>query len=75
MKNRLFLLVGLFLILTVTAASRESEVVRHMYQSAVAFLASLDSNQNRHATFSLDAEERFNWHYRPVPRKPAHSCG
>ena len=69
MKNRLFLLVGLFLILTVTAASRESEVVRHMYQSAVAFLASLDSDQHRHATFSLDAEERFNWHYRPVPRK------
>jgi len=43
--------------------------VQQMVLSANAFLASLDSDQSRKAVFSLAADERSAWDYRPVPRR------
>lgn len=39
-----------------------------MAAAARAFLATLDAGQRPKAQFAFDAEERFNWHFTPVPR-------
>lgn len=39
-----------------------------MAGAAHALLASLDDAQKAKAQFAFDAEERFNWHFTPVPR-------
>jgi hypothetical protein len=39
-----------------------------MAAAANAFLATLDAGQRAKAQFAFDAEERFNWHFTPVPR-------
>ena len=40
-----------------------------MASAANAFLASLDENQRKAATFGFDDKERFNWHFIPKERK------
>jgi hypothetical protein len=40
-----------------------------MTEAANRFLASLTPEQRAQATFAFDAEERFNWHFIPKPRK------
>ena len=39
-----------------------------MASAAQAFLATLDGSQRAKAQLAFDAEERFNWHFTPVPR-------
>ena len=39
-----------------------------MAAAASAFLATLDGGQRGKAQLAFDAEERFNWHFAPVPR-------
>src|SRR5260370_26895414 len=40
-----------------------------MSDAAKAFLNSLTSEERAKAVFQLDADERMNWFYTPVPRK------
>ncbi len=42
---------------------------RLMQQTAMAFLAALSSEQRSAAVFPFDADERFVWHFTPVPRR------
>jgi hypothetical protein len=63
-----FLAIGIGLALLTSAYSRfQSAAI--MSDSAKAFLASLTPEQRAQATFSMDADERFNWHYIPKVRK------
>ncbi|HYL38579.1 MAG TPA: DUF3500 domain-containing protein [Bryobacteraceae bacterium] len=63
-----FLAIGIGLALLTSAYSRfQSAAV--MADSAKAFLASLTPEQRAQATFPMDADERFNWHYIPKERK------
>ena len=63
-----FLAIGIGLALLTSAYSRfQSASV--MTDSAKAFLASLTPEQRAQATFAMQEDERFNWHYIPKERK------
>jgi uncharacterized protein DUF3500 len=63
-----FLAIGIGLALLTSAYSRfQSASV--MTDSAKAFLASLTVEQRAQATFPMQEDERFNWHYIPKERK------
>jgi hypothetical protein len=58
--------IGLALL---TSAYSLLQTAAVMADSAKAFLASLTPEQRAQATFPLQDEERFDWHYIPKPRK------
>jgi hypothetical protein len=60
--------IGIAIVL-LTAAYSRMHSASVMTDTAKAFLASLDSDQRARATFQLQDEERFDWHYIPKPRK------
>src|SRR5439155_9920842 len=49
-------------------ASRTPTTARQMADAATRFVASLDAQQRARAVFPFDGEERYFWHYTPVPR-------
>src|SRR5579872_7575983 len=63
-----FLAISIALALLTSAYSR-LHTASVMAESAKAFLASLTPEQRAQATFSMQDEERFDWHYIPKPRK------
>ena len=46
-----------------------ADISREMLQAAHAFLAALTPEQRSRAIFPWDDEERFRWHFTPVPRR------
>jgi uncharacterized protein DUF3500 len=63
-----FFAIGIGVALLTSAYSRlHTSAV--MTESAKAFLASLTPEQRAQATFALQDDERFDWHYIPKPRK------
>ena len=63
-----FLAVGIGIVLLTSAYSRFHSA-SIMTDSAKAFLASLSPEQRAQATFPMQDEERFDWHYIPKERK------
>ena len=63
-----FVAIGIGLTLLISAYSR-LHTASIMTESAKAFLASLTPEQRAQATFAMDSEERFNWHFIPKERK------
>ena len=63
-----FLGIGIAIVLLTSAYSR-LHTAAVMTDSAKAFLASLTPEQRAQATFPVQDDERFNWHYIPKPRK------
>jgi hypothetical protein len=55
-------LLGLF------ARSAEASPAADMARAADAFLAALEDAGRAKARFAFDSEERFNWHFVPMPR-------
>ena len=53
-------------MLSVTRQSRESA---RMTAAALAFLSTLEPAQRAEATFEFGTDERFRWHYTPIPRR------
>ena len=58
----------------VTTDSPVSQVVQlentaSLTEKAQAFLGALDETQHAAATFEFESEERFKWHFTPIPRK------
>ncbi|MBE0584818.1 MAG: DUF3500 domain-containing protein, partial [Desulfofustis sp.] len=45
------------------------QTAKQMVLTATAFLGSLEDEQRRQAVRGVDEEDRYNWDYRPVPRK------
>lgn len=63
-----FFAIGIGVALLTSAYSRlHTSAV--MTESAKAFLASLTPEQRAQATFAMQDDERFDWHYIPKPRK------
>ena len=62
------LAIGVGMILLTSAYSR-FHTASLMADTAKAFLASLTAEQRAQATYPMDAEERFDWHYIPKERK------
>ena len=60
--------IGVGVVLLTSAYSRMHSA-SVMSDAAKAFLNSLDAEQRARATFQLQDEERFNWHYIPKARK------
>jgi hypothetical protein len=52
-----------------TAVEMESETAGRMAEAATTFLGSLTGEQQARALFSLENEERLNWHYIPRERR------
>ena len=70
MKSVLLRLVGIGIALALLASAYSRlNTTAVMADSANAFLASLTPEQRAQATFPLQDEERFDWHYIPKPRK------
>ncbi len=65
MKRKILLLLAVSCIAYYPSRSDVAE----MASSARDFLASLGSEQQAHATFSFQDDERLNWHYIPKARK------
>ncbi len=65
-----FLLIALALVVMVATGRplRAQSPGGAMAAAARAFLATLEPAQRTKAQFAFDAEERFNWHFTPVPR-------
>jgi len=63
-----FFAIGIGLALLTSAYSR-LHTAAVMTESAKAFLASLTSEQRAQATFAMQDDERFDWHFIPKPRK------
>ena len=56
------------LMIAVTLSAHAQSPGAAMAAAGRAFLASLDEGQRAKAQLAFDAEERFNWHFTPVPR-------
>jgi hypothetical protein len=54
--------------LTAVTTAHADPLPASMASAAQAFLATLDAAGRSKAQFAFDAEERFNWHFTPVPR-------
>jgi hypothetical protein len=52
-----------------TAVEMESETAQRMAEAATTFFASLTAEQQDRVLFSLESEERLNWHYIPRERR------
>jgi hypothetical protein len=65
--KRLLLVFSALALLTAAYERIHSPSV--MTDAARAYLASLTPEQKAHATFSLDSDERLNWHFIPIERK------
>jgi len=63
-----FFAIGIGLALLASAYSR-LHTAAVMTESAKAFLASLTPQQRAQATFAMQDDERFDWHFIPKPRK------
>ena len=50
------------------SAAVASSTASETTQAAAAFLAALNPEQRERATFEFDSDERFVWHYTPIPR-------
>ncbi|HXE80328.1 MAG TPA: DUF3500 domain-containing protein [Vicinamibacterales bacterium] len=59
------LMLGLFTVLVPRAGASPAA---DMARAANAFLATLDDEARAKARFPFDSEERFNWHFVPMPR-------
>jgi hypothetical protein len=58
--------IGLMGMLSI--AVRGATPGEEMARAARAFLAAVDADSQSKARFAFDAEERFNWHFVPMPR-------
>lgn len=56
-------------MLALAASAQAHDVAEAMAAAAKDFINSLDDEKTEAATFKLDDEERFNWHYVPIERK------
>jgi hypothetical protein len=54
--------------LTPVTTAHADPLPTSMAGAAQAFLGTLDEGQKTRARLAFDAEERFNWHFTPVPR-------
>lgn len=63
-----FFAIGIGLALLTSAYSR-LQTAAVMTESAKAFLAALTPEQRAQATFAMQDDERFDWHFIPKPRK------
>jgi hypothetical protein len=52
-----------------TSVELESETAQRMAEAATTFLAALTAEQRARATFSVESDERRNWHYIPRERE------
>jgi hypothetical protein len=52
-----------------TSIEMESETGQRMAEAATTFLASLTADQESRVLFSVESEERLNWHYIPRERR------
>jgi len=63
---RLFVTASIVVLYAVGVIISAERSASTMASSASAFLASLNDEQKRQATFTLDSEERTRWHFVPV---------
>ena len=69
MKYRFLVFLFVLLIASQLGAGVRPTVVSDMAESAAALLDAMPGQQRKSATFGLQDEERFNWHFIPKNRK------